>query len=278
MRQILFLLCVTLLGCQNQPTSKPQILVSLAPYQTLVQKIAGEDFTVATVVPLNADPHNYEPTARQLTELSQGKIWFRIGESFENKLLPFLTAKPVDMREGIHILDGHCCHHHHNQDRHIWLSPKLMVVQAEAIAKALSELYPEQAPGFQTRLIAVRTELETLDREIAERIHAVGDRSFLVSHPAFAYFCHEYNCHQLSVEHEGKEPRPKEIEALFSQATSEHVKLAVALPQHNNKGVQVLAGKLQIPVRVVDPYAPDYLITMRKMAELIANPYQNEYD
>ena len=49
--------------------------------------------------------------------------------------------------------------------------------------------------------------------------------------------------------------------------------LAIALPQHNNKGAQLIAEKLRIPVRYVDPYAADYFDTMRKLSELIANPY-----
>jgi zinc transport system substrate-binding protein len=33
----------------------------------------------------------------------------------------------------------------------------------------------------------------------------------LVSHPAFGYFCKDYDLEQISIEVEGKEPRPKDV-------------------------------------------------------------------
>ena len=283
MRQLQFLiacLCFSLVSCNGTKpqttSSKPLILVSLPPYKTLVEQVAGQDFDVIAVVPVSADPHSYEPTSRQLSQLSKGEIWFRIGESFESKLLPLLPAKPVDLRNSVLMMEeGGChCHGHDTQDRHIWLSPKLMASQATTIAKELSYLYPEHAVEFQKRLAALELELVSLDRNIQAKIEGKTDRSFLVSHPAFAYFCREYNCHQLSVEHEGKEPRPKEVDQLLFAAIEQQAKVAISLPQHNNKGAQLIAGKLHIPVRMIDPYAADYAQTMLTLASLIANPYQ----
>jgi zinc transport system substrate-binding protein len=115
-----------------------------------------------------------------------------------------------------------------------------------------------------------------LDAEVKERLRPLTDRSFIVSHPAFAYFCRDYNCEQLSVEHEEKEPRPQEIIAFLEEVKAMHPGLAVALPQHNNKGAQAIAERLHIPVRVIDPYDASYVGTIRKLADLLVNPYQPE--
>jgi zinc transport system substrate-binding protein len=241
-----------------------------------VQKIAGDEFEVQTVVPMNADPHHYEPTSKQLTEIAEGKIWFRIGESFERKLIPLLKkTKVLDLRQNLSMIEGECKHqgHHDHQDRHFWLSPKLMAVQAERVAVALTDAFPSKRETFEKHLTLLKNDLEALDREIDGRLDSIENRTFLVSHPAFAYFCRDYRCQQLSVEHEGKEPRPKELEATLAAAIENHAALAIALPQHNNKGAQLIAEKLRIPVRFIDPYAADYFDTMRKLSELIANPY-----
>ena len=270
------LLCALLAGCAKkmpERARKPLLLVSLPPYQTLVEQIAGEAFEVQAVVPLNTDPHNYEPTSKQLSEISQGLIWFRIGESFEEKLLPLLkNTKLLDLRHDLPMIQGQCKHHDH-QDRHLWLSPKLMAVQAKKITAELSDAFPIDKETFEAHLAILEQELADLDQEIQERLHSVETRIFLVSHPAFAYFCRDYDCRQLSVEHEGKEPRPRELEETLHTAIETHATLAIALPQHNNKGAQLIAEKLRIPVRYVDPYAADYFDTMRKLSELIANPY-----
>lgn len=283
MKQLFILLsafCLALTSCSSAKTaaepSKPLLLVSLPPYKTLVEQVAGDSFDVIAVVPLNADPHTYEPTSKQLTQLAKGQLWFRIGESFEGKLVPLLKAKSIDLREGVSMIEeGGChCHGHSTQDRHIWLSPNMLSVQAEAIAAELSLKYPDQKEGFASRLSQLQADLKDLDLQIAVKMQLTKERAFIVSHPAFAYFCRDYHCRQLSVEHEGKEPRPKEVEELLAAAIEREAKIAISLPQHNNKGAQLIAGKLDIPVRMIDPYAADYAGTMLKLASLIANPYQ----
>ena len=276
---LLLLIFLTACGGKQEPSAplKPSLLVTIAPYQTLVARIAGDAFDVQAVVPANADPHSYEPTSRQVAQMMNGRIWFCIGEPFEKKLLPLLPqTKQLDLRDRVSMIDdeGHCEHcGEDHRDRHIWLSPKQLSIQAEAIAEALSNNFPDQADVFQARLGAVQQALETLDRDIQDLLSPALARTFLVSHPAFAYFCRDYDCHQLSIEQEGKDPRPKELEELFKYALSSHTELAIALPQHNNKGAQLIAEKLRIPVRLIDPYAANYEETMRKLAALIANPY-----
>lgn len=276
---------MTLISCGGQKPApgsnkKPILLVSIPPYQSLVQKIAGDTFEVVTVVPPNADPHTYEPTARQLSEIADGCIWFRIGEPFEKKLLPLLQkAESMDLRNGLSMIetnDNHHCGHEHGdtRDRHIWLSPKMVAFQTAAIAANLGDHFPEQKEAFFERAVTLQKELIDLDLEIEARLHDTTVRSFLVSHPAFAYFCRDYGCQQLSIEQEGKEPRPKEVEQVFQAALATGAEVAIAIPQHNNKGAQLIAGKLKIPIRVIDPYAEDCMETMRKLANLIANPYQ----
>ena len=155
--KILFFLFIALLvGCGKQPLAtpktreKPLVLVSIAPYRFLAGQIGGDAVDVQTIIPSGANPHAYEPTSRQVLEIGQGHIWFRIGEPFENKIISFLEAKnPAlsvhDLREGIDLIESehassHCCLDH--LDRHIWLSPKLAADQAEMIAHILSERFP----------------------------------------------------------------------------------------------------------------------------------------
>jgi zinc transport system substrate-binding protein len=160
-------------------------------------------------------------------------------------------------------------------DRHIWLSPKLAAKQAAAIGEALSRQFPEKKELFQTNLARLTFDLVLLDLEIETILKPVANRTILVSHPAFAYFCKDYNFVQLSVEYEGKDPRPKHLEEILKEAVANSMEVALALPQYNNKGAQLIAEKLHVPVHLIDPYSADYFETMRKLAHLIADPYAN---
>ena len=266
---------------ESPAPQKPLILVSIAPYQFLTERIAGEHFAVRTVVPPGSNPHAYEPTSKQVASISQGAVWFLIGEPFEKKVLDVLKGRnpsliEVDLRQGIDLLGdpslscAHCSAD--RQDRHIWLSPKRAALQAERISKVLAETFPEHREQFFENAKALALELDGLDQEISSLLRDVKDRVLLVSHPAFGYFCRDYNFEQLSVEFEGKDPRPRHLENVMQKATAQSAELALALPQHNNKGAQIIAEKLHIPVRVIDPYSRDYFETLRFLAHVIADP------
>lgn len=267
------------------PSQKPLLLVSIAPYRFLVGEIAGPEFEVKAIVPSTANPHSFEPTATQVAEIERGLAWFRIGEPFEGKILSLLQRKNPglkthDLREGIVLIEEgqslgchHCSMDHF--DRHIWLSPRLAAQQAALIERNLSERFPEQTEKFKKNRIQLCEKLTALDQEIQGILKPVANRTLLVSHPAFGYFCKEYDFEQLSVEYEGKDPRPKHLEEILKKAVSESMEVALALPQYNNKGAQLIAERLHVPVHLIDPYSADYFETMRKLAHLIADSYAN---
>lgn len=276
-------ICLLLVSCSKTPktaSQKPLLLVSIAPYRFLVERVAGDSFEVSAIVPGAANPHSFEPTMSQVRQMDQGLVWFRIGEPFETKMVPILQKKTWihDLRDGIPLIEEghslsckHCSMDHF--DRHIWLSPNLAARQTEAIEKVLAERFPERAEEFKNNGAELRRELIALDREIQEILQPVERRLILVSHPAFGYFCKDYNLEQLSVEYEGKEPRPKHLEEVLKRAVSQSMEVALALPQYNNKGAQLIAEKLHVPVHLIDPYSAEYFETMRKLAQLIADPH-----
>lgn len=277
---MLFLLLAGLAACSNtKPPSpqKPLVLVSIAPYKLFASRIGGDCINVQSIVPQAANAHTFEPTPRQREELLQACVWFRIGEPFEKPLIPLLpkSSRIVDLRDGIEMLtteDNAPCPHctADGGDRHIWMSPSLAKRQAETIAQTLSAEFPQHREQFEMRLSTLLTDLEKLDKQIRETLQHAKRRSLLVSHPAFGYFCRDFDLRQLSVEVEGKDPRPRHLEQLLQTAKNDPPAVALALPQHNNKGVQILAQGLCVQIQMVDPYSSDYFSMMQELAEKIA--------
>ncbi|MBU6446789.1 MAG: zinc ABC transporter substrate-binding protein, partial [Verrucomicrobia bacterium] len=198
-----FLACLLLIAAcsKSAPTTpqKPLLLVSIAPYRFLAERIAGPGFDVGTVVPGASNPHTFEPTSAQVSNMARCQVWFRIGEPFEQKILPILHAhnpqlSVADLRDGIemiqepHGLGCKCCSMDHF-DRHIWLSPKLAEQQAALIEKALSARYPDQQEMFHNNCMQLCQDLRALDLEVRDILKTAANRTLLVSHPAFAYFC-----------------------------------------------------------------------------------------
>jgi zinc transport system substrate-binding protein len=286
MRSKIFLFLLALISCgpskETSEPKKPLVLVSIAPYQFLAERICGDALEIQAVVPAGSNPHVFEPTAAQVASISKGEVWFRIGEPFEGKILPFLLhQKPglvvVDLRDSVELQpadDGHtCCHSSSDHmDRHVWLSPKLAAKQAVAIAESLSKRFPEKKELFMANLETCLAEIEKLDLEIQTLLSPQRARSLIVSHSAFQYFCLDYGLTQLSVEQEGKDPRPRHLEEMLAKAKRARIAVALTLPQYNNKGAQLIAKEMNIPIRMIDPYSADYYNTMKSLAHMIASP------
>ncbi|HSW86211.1 MAG TPA: zinc ABC transporter substrate-binding protein [Rhabdochlamydiaceae bacterium] len=285
LKLIIFCFCIglgLLAGCEKSSNPpKTTVLVSIPPYRYFVERIAGPDLVVQTIVPPGANPHLFEPSPKQAALLSDARLWLSIGESFEKKIKQVLKEqnprlKIVDMKKGIPLLQSHeetcvhCSKHEEAKDLHIWLSPKLAQTQAKNIAACLIELFPENKEMYEKNVHDFLIDLDKLDHEIGELLEPMKNKAILVSHPAFGYLCNDYHLIQLSVESEGKDPLPQQIAQTLKLAKEFQVKNVLLQPQYNNKGAEMIAEMLKLPVFMLDPYSSDYIVNLRTIAAVIA--------
>lgn len=271
---LLFIFCLFNFSLQAET---PTVLVSVAPYKLFVEKIAGDTVNVNLMVPAGASAHTYEPTPRQMITAGKAVAWFTIGESFEGRVIPALKSHHpdmaiVDLRQGVDMitadpLTGCCCCHANSQDLHIWLSPKQVQIQARTIALALSKLFPEHQARYQDGLNQLLQELTKLNQQISELLAPLKDRLILVSHPAYAYFCRDYNLQQLSIEFEGKDPTPLQLTNLLNQTRAAKIRKVFIQPQYNNKGARIFAKELGAEIVTLDPYSEHYFDSMLEIAK-----------
>ena len=217
-----------------------------------------------------------------MTKAQRAKIWFRIGEPFERRVARvFQQRQPqmemVELWKGIPLLIGeHCGHSHHmdeeSKDLHIWMNPLLVARQCKKIAEALENLQPSHAEEYAFRLSVVEKELLALDQEIQDILKGFEENAILVSHPAFGYFCKEYRLIQLSVECAEKDPLPKDIERILQAAKEYRVRVVFTQEGYSNKGAELIAKRLNLPIFVVDPYAKGYSHNLLRIAKLIVDP------
>ncbi len=95
------------------------IVVSILPQQTFVEKIGGNKVSVSTMVRPGSEPHSYEPKPSQMKNISKADIYFPIGLEFENTwLAKFATQnkkmKFIEMAKDIELLKMAGHHHHHD--------------------------------------------------------------------------------------------------------------------------------------------------------------------
>lgn len=266
-------------GQLSAGASPPTVLVSVAPHKFFVDQIAQGTVTVQLMVPAGSSAHTYEPTPKQMMSASRADIWFCVGENFEKRAGASLTShRPnlelVDLRRGVSMITADpmtgstcCCCHADGQDLHIWLSARQAKVQAKTIADTLSRRYPQHAALYSNSLTKFTQELDTLDKEIGVTLEPLKQRTILVSHPAYAYFCRDYGLKQLSIECEGRDPTPQQMTRILSEARTAGIKRIFIQPQYNSKGANLFGKELHAKVVMLDPYAEQYMMSMREIAQ-----------
>jgi len=279
-KSFLFFLFSLFLAAGYAEEEKRTVLVTVAPHKYFVEQVAGETVAVVVLVPPGASAHTFEPTPRQVLEAGGADIWFQVGEGFEKRAeAAFLShnpqMEPVNMRKGVRMISdpshaAHCCHGD-MADPHIWLSAKEAGAQAETIAEALAERYPEHAGLYKERLKAFKRELAALNSELASILAGKEGKKIFVSHPAYGYFARDYGLVQRPIEFEGRDPSPRQLTELLQEARKEGASLIFVQPQHSDKGARRLADQLNAKVVVLDPYAENYPENMRRLAAEFAD-------
>jgi|LakMenEpi03Aug12_release.lakeMendotaPanAssembly.Ray.scaffolds.fasta_scaffold120744_3 zinc transport system substrate-binding protein len=257
------------------------VLVSVAPYKCFVEKIAGDTVKVGLMVPAGASAHTYEPTPKEMMAASTADLWFLIGESFEARAVEAIQShhpsiQLVDLRQNVDLISADpnhrhegCCHKN-CQDLHIWLSPKQAQIQAKAIAEALGHVYPANHALYQENLKKLIAELQTLDHQISHQLQALDNRTILVAHPAYGYFCRDYQLRQISIEFEGKDPTPRQLTKVLEDARQNQIKKVFIQKQYSNKGARLIASTLNASVINLDPYSENYFSSMLEIAQQIS--------
>jgi len=261
-----FLSSLLFFSCSNFKEEKADILVSIAPYKFLVEQITKKTLQVTCVVPAGTNSHFFEPSPNSLKKAANAKVWFRIGEPFEKKLLPALQNQNATL-EGEDTLNASSSS---SKDIHVWMSPQRFLEQGKVVVEKLSQLYPEKASFFSENFAEFSQKIASLDEKILHLTSPLKKRVLLVSHPALGYFCSDYGFTQLSLEWEGKELSLKKVEELLQTLKKEKPVLVVTMPQHSNKGALYLAKKLNLPFKEIDPYSENYFLTLQDLAETLS--------
>lgn len=271
------LLCALSICLSASATEK--VIVSVAPYRTLCSDLTTHDsIEIELLVPPGFSSHTYEPTPKQVLASLNAKVWFMIGELFETKVRTVLTHENpqlllVDLRQGLELMldgckTGHA--HTHAADPHIWMSPKMVIIEVKHMASALQKAFPHLAELIEQNLAKTISKLELLDTEIRAILETKQGATVFVSHPAYGYFCREYGLKQQPIEFEGKDPTPRDLTELIKQAKQRGVHTIFIQPQYSTKAALIIADAVGAKLVSLNPYDENYYESMRHIARSFA--------
>jgi zinc transport system substrate-binding protein len=283
----LVLVCLLLLfgGCsrENSGHGKPLIAVSILPQEWFVSRIGGDRVQTLVLAGPGQNPHNYEPTPKQLSSLAKAGAWILSGAEFEITLRPkierlFPVLPIVDGTAGVTFrkLEEHdesetglFLPDSHNIDRHTWLGlepAKLLAVHIRdtlsSIDRASAEYYAENCKAL---VQDIDNEFAALRRELAP----LRGSNVFVYHPSFGYFLDEFGITQQAVEIGGKSPAPRELSRLIALAKQERPMAIFVQAQFPVSAAKTIADAVGAELISLDPLAPDWLANIRRMGEAL---------
>ncbi len=283
MRPLALALLVPLLGaaaaCGSSDADEgPTVVVTTTILGDVVANLVGPGVDVETLIPANADPHEFQPSAREAQELREADLVVANGGGLEAGLTDALEAAEEDGVDVVYALDaiparedeeGHV-------DPHFFNDPSAMATVAEDLVDRL--------PGTPDG--GYLTELRALDAEVEDTLSVIPDdrRVLVTNHESLGWFADRYGFEVLGVIIPGgttlAEPSAGDLDDLASAIEEVGVPAVFADTSSPEQLAESLADEVGGEVEVVELYteslggegsgAETYVDMVRTNAERIA--------
>ncbi len=276
-------------------SAKLTVAVSLQPYASVVSEIGGDNVDVVALLPPGADPHTFEPKPQTLKEFTKASVYFSDGSGMDAAWLPRFkgvnkNVQIVSLSKDIQWMEEDEHHHHdehgedHEEDEdheeldpHLWTSPLQMMQIAKNVCDALIEQDSSNAVTYIERTVNLMERLKKLDVDLRTSIEKLPQqaRTFIVFHPSYGYFARDYGMTQLTVEVDGKEPKPRDLFNLAKTGKANNVHIVFVQPQFSKRAAATIAKELNAIILDTDPLSYDYEKNIRALLSAIDRNSKN---
>lgn len=223
----IFLLCgIVLIGVgviwawtaqrNTAPSSdKISVVASFYPLAEFARQVGGDKVDVQTLLHPGVEPHDYEPTPKDITALHEAEVFVYNGAGLEpwaDRLSKELDGKgmvQVEAAKGLAV-------RRESQDApdpHVWLDPVLAQQQVRKIADALSNVDAANRDFYQAQAAAYVAQLAELDQNFQQGMAQCTGRQIVASHEAFGYLADRYKLQLLAIAglSPEEEPSPQKL-------------------------------------------------------------------
>lgn len=262
------LAAAVLAGCSSgggapQPAAasgKVRVATSFYPVYEFTQAVGGDRVEVTNLVPAGVEPHDWEPTSKDMKLLNQSRVIVYNGAGMEHWIEKTLKSLDkgqqilVETTRGLDLMKGEG-EEGAEWDPHVWLDPALAAKQVELIRDALSQADPAGKETYAANAAAYTAKLQQLDGEIKAGLSSCRTQTFYTSHSAFNYFARRYGLKQRALMGlaPDAEPKPKDLADLTNAAKAEGIKYIFFETLASDKVAKTLAREVGAQTLVLNP-------------------------
>ncbi|MCY6369781.1 metal ABC transporter solute-binding protein, Zn/Mn family [Clostridium ganghwense] len=278
---ILVVVCIAFSGCSKEKTSsntktpnkKIPIAVSIVPEETFVKAVGGNLIDVVTMIPSGQSPENFQPTPDLIEKFSKSELYFPIGVPTEkSSILPKAKdlnsdLKIVNLAKEVSKVYPDREFAPEKRDPHIWLSPKRVKIMINIIKDELSKIDPNNKSVYEKNAGEYIQKLDKLDSDIKTSLTKLKNKTLIVYHPAFGYLCDDYGLEMISLENEGKEAPPQDLQQTIDAAKTKGIKAIFYQQEIDSRQSKTFAEEIGGKTELIAPLAPNYIENLEKIAD-----------
>lgn len=262
MRKLLIFLSVLsisliLVGCSNNDidSDKPQVYTSFYALYDFTKEIAGDNVDVYNIVPAGTEPHDWEPTVQDMSNINNADVLFYNGlgmESWIDKVKSSLVSSEVRFKElslGVQVDEN-------GTDPHIWLDPQNVKIMCKNILDTLCEIDPDNKDIYEVNYNNYMVSLDSLDKLYTDTITNVYNKNIVVSHEAYSYLCNAYGLKQIAIDgiSADSEPSPDKMKDLISFINENNIKYIFYEELVSQKTAEILAQETGTKLLPLNPF------------------------
>ncbi len=289
----------------------PSVVVTTTILGSVVGDIltcaVGSDASMTVVMPIGADPHDFQPSSEQVAAMSTAELVVANGLFLEEGLVSVLESLETDGVNVLHVAelvdplpfaedrgDDHADDHadeaadehaHGDFDPHFWFDMERMALVAELVGSELATA--TGVSDYEDCGVSVATEIRSAEADVIAALQAIPEeaRVLVTDHDAFGYFADRNDFHVAGVVIPGgstlADPSSRELAELVQVIERENVPAIFANTATSSDVVTSLAAEIGRDIKVVPLFvgslggpgsgAEDYTSMMVLNASLIAD-------
>jgi zinc/manganese transport system substrate-binding protein len=206
---IVLLFSLLLTSCQSQGNTtqgKKSIVVTYSILGSVVKDLVGDKADVTVSIPNGLDPHEWEPSAKDIEAINKADLVIQNGLDLEGGMLKalheaqskgvkFFTASDyITIRhvgEGEGIPSGDPDQAMGADDPHLWTDPQAIKSIVSALSPVLRNDLNLDVSGQATDL---ENRLDSLNKQIADKVSVIPqeNRKLVTGHESMGYFAQRY--------------------------------------------------------------------------------------
>ncbi|HEU5434351.1 MAG TPA: zinc ABC transporter substrate-binding protein [Thermomicrobiales bacterium] len=237
----------------------PLAVVTTTPLLAdLVRQVGGDRVSARSILPPNADPHDFEPKPADLVAVEDAQLIVEHGldlDHWADELIANAeaTAPVVVATKGVPTIASDEAEFV-GGDPHVWFDPTNVKIMVGDVAAALSAVDPAGAASYAARRDAYDRNLAILDDWIKAEIATIppARRKLVTNHDAFSYYARRYGLtfvgSVIPSLDTSAEPSAQDTQALIAKIKAEGVPAIFTEASLNPRLEQQLAAEAGVKV------------------------------